>query len=77
MDEGGGCRVPVRKGLYGMTVVSLGEEGLGSRSTHAKLRDKASLRSGKCSDQYMKNFYCLACDHACLSQSEHDQPLDG
>ena len=42
VDESGGCRVPVLKGLYGMTVVSLGEEGLGSRSTHAKLRDKAS-----------------------------------
>ena len=40
----------------------------------------------KCSDQYMRNLYCLASElaflvslmimHVKLSQSEHDQPLD-
>ena len=37
-----------------------------SERTHVKLRDEASLRRGKCSDQYMRNLYCLASELAFL-----------
>ena len=37
-----------------------------SERTHTKLRDKASLRRGKWSDQFMRNLYCLASELAFL-----------
>ena len=30
-----------------------------SERTDVKLQNQASLSMGKCSDQYMRNFYCL------------------
>ena len=64
-DNGECCQVHIQTGFsaWGLMVVVVTDRGnrLLER-THAKLYDKASLRRGECSGQYMRTLYCFACE---------------
>ena len=69
LDALGPCARYARYGRVcpGTTVDVVRCRGTGhSERTHVKLREEASLRRGKCRDQYMRNLYCLARELAFL-----------